>query len=351
MHGLDICEILMREHQSMLYTFVRSTVTDFARVDNVCHEAFILGYKHLSEPRHEEPFPYWKKNIPQRRVFEVLRRQQFEMPVYNQVKQAVKNMFITIGKSAVNIPLKKIRTLRTFLNGLHEQLRSTCELQLIGHYVRQARVSVDERSVAVKPLNDEQVVQIAVVYQVKVAGVDGLNVSKIAHVKIAHAQTAIEMGAQSENNSLRMKVGTGSSAPFYQELEFNRRIAAERIEPLMNFFIPIGVTIDPLLHKHEYSSRGDSFIEPVCYGNHCIKTVSNVGIRLWTNDMFVTNKWTEKRFFLDLGFTQLKVKKHPVVIEYNQLYKHGAVNMSWSAMKNSPATLIPTTQLYHEVTP
>jgi len=68
MNGLDVYEILVREHQDMLLAYVSGIVDDHALVEDVCQEAFIDGFRNLAALRRDESFPAWLRTIARHRA-------------------------------------------------------------------------------------------------------------------------------------------------------------------------------------------------------------------------------------------------------------------------------------------
>ena len=137
MHGLDVYEILVREHQDMLFTYVSSLTDDPALVDDVCQEAFIEAYRHLSELRRDESFPAWIRTIARNRVFAIARQRQREPALGAQVLAGLEEIFSAVDRHSGESFAVKVNALRACFEELPLVMRDCCRQ----HYFDGLRVS------------------------------------------------------------------------------------------------------------------------------------------------------------------------------------------------------------------
>jgi len=63
MNAYDVFEILVREHTSMLMTFIRSSVRDASLGDDVFQETLLTAWKRLDDYDKSRPFGPWLRGI------------------------------------------------------------------------------------------------------------------------------------------------------------------------------------------------------------------------------------------------------------------------------------------------
>lgn len=129
MDDLDVYEVLVREHEAMLFAFVMGLVRDPATAEDLCQEAFIQGYRQLSALKEKRLFPSWLRSIARNLAFAYLRRQGREVATDPEVLAGMEEVFAHLE---VNVSgalwQERARVVGECLELLPEPLKACCKL-------------------------------------------------------------------------------------------------------------------------------------------------------------------------------------------------------------------------------
>jgi RNA polymerase sigma-70 factor len=128
MNGLDVYEILVREHQDMLLAYVSGIVADHALAEDVCQEAFIEGFRNLAALRRDESFPAWLRTIARHRALAALKQRQREAVLGPETVAGMEEVFTAIERTPGGGFTDRVAALRTCFEQLPEPMRDCCRL-------------------------------------------------------------------------------------------------------------------------------------------------------------------------------------------------------------------------------
>ena len=130
MSEIDVYEILVREHESMLLAYVYGLVSDHALAEDICQEAFIQGYKKLPTLEKRDSFPAWLRTIARHAAFAALRKRSREPAVQAEVLAGMEDVFVALDRdpSGVTSWSERVAALRECFDLLPAQLQACCQL-------------------------------------------------------------------------------------------------------------------------------------------------------------------------------------------------------------------------------
>jgi len=80
MDSVDVYEVLVQQHQSMLLAYVLGIVRDPTLAEDVVQEAFVIGYRKLAMLEKKEAFAAWLRTIARHVAFSQLKKRNREIP-------------------------------------------------------------------------------------------------------------------------------------------------------------------------------------------------------------------------------------------------------------------------------
>jgi RNA polymerase sigma-70 factor (ECF subfamily) len=129
MQGLDVYEILVREHEGMLFSYVLSIVGDTGLAEDVAQEAFVQAYRKLDTLRNKDSFAPWLRTIARNIAYAELRRKGREVPTDPEIIQGMEDVYGRLDDTTVGDTWQeRARALRTCFEALPDRLRSACGL-------------------------------------------------------------------------------------------------------------------------------------------------------------------------------------------------------------------------------
>jgi RNA polymerase sigma factor (sigma-70 family) len=128
MNGLDVYEIMVREHQGMLLAYVSGIVDDHALVEDVCQEAFIEGFRNLAALRRDESFPAWLRAIARHRALAALKQRHRETVLGPETVAGMEEVFAAIERMPGVDFTERVAALRTCFEQLPDAMRDCCRL-------------------------------------------------------------------------------------------------------------------------------------------------------------------------------------------------------------------------------
>ena len=80
-HSLHIFEVLAKQHEPMLMSYVSSLVADHKLAEDIAQQTLVIAYRKISELRDPAAFPAWLRGIARLEAFAAMRRQGREVPI------------------------------------------------------------------------------------------------------------------------------------------------------------------------------------------------------------------------------------------------------------------------------
>jgi RNA polymerase sigma-70 factor (ECF subfamily) len=129
MDPVDLYEILVREHEAMLFAYVLALVRDSALAEDITQEAFVIGFRKLDTLRRKEAFAAWLRTIARNLAYAELRRRQREVAWDDTVAVGMEDVFHPFDQSQVGETWEdRIRILEECFKRLPDVLREVCRL-------------------------------------------------------------------------------------------------------------------------------------------------------------------------------------------------------------------------------
>ena len=126
METLDIYEILVREHEPMLFAFALGIVRDPAMAEDVTQEAFVVAYQKLDTLRDKSCFGSWIRTIARNVAIAMLRERSRERPVDPMVVAGMEEVFSAVDRQPAETWREKVRHLEECFALLPEAQRECC---------------------------------------------------------------------------------------------------------------------------------------------------------------------------------------------------------------------------------
>jgi hypothetical protein len=138
--------------------------------------------------------------------------------------------------------------------------------------------------------------------------------------------------------------GTGLWAEYFDDLNFSGTRLA-RIDPTVNFDWGGGPP-DPALGADMFSVRWTGQVQPRFSGRFTFFTRTDDGVRLWVDNQFLIDNWTDHGPTEDSGGLNLEAgRRYDLRMEYYENGGGAVATLSWAAA-DLPKEIIPATQLY-----
>ena len=134
MDAIAAFEVLIREHEAMLHSYVLGIVGDPGLTDDVCQEAFVKAYHSLESLRDKGAFAPWLRAIARNLAGAECRRRHREIATAPEVLQGMEDVHGRLDDtSSESSWQERSRVVIECLNSLPETLQSSCRL----HYLKQ----------------------------------------------------------------------------------------------------------------------------------------------------------------------------------------------------------------------
>ena len=134
MERLDVYEILVKEHEPMLYAYVLALVRDHARAEEVMQEAFVQAYVKLSSLRNKGAFPGWLRAIARNIALTELQKNRKEVTFDPQVLDGIEDVFVRFDRpERGDTWQERVSVVERCFKALPETLRGVCRL----HYLEE----------------------------------------------------------------------------------------------------------------------------------------------------------------------------------------------------------------------
>ena len=129
MQGLDVYEILVKEHEGMLFSYVLSIVGDPGLAEDVVQEAFVQAYRKLDTLKDKEAFSPWLRTIARNMACAELQKKGREVPTDPEIIQGMEDVYGRLDDAATGDTWQeRTEVLRSCFEALPDTLRSACHL-------------------------------------------------------------------------------------------------------------------------------------------------------------------------------------------------------------------------------
>ena len=96
MNDLDAYEILIREHEQMLQSYLLVMVHDPSLAEDLAQQAFVQAYQKLSTLKKKESFAAWLRTIARNLAINELRHRKHEVPTDPAVIEGMEDIFLRL---------------------------------------------------------------------------------------------------------------------------------------------------------------------------------------------------------------------------------------------------------------
>ncbi len=143
---LDTYEILVREHEQMLQSYLLAMVRDPLLAEDLAQQAFVRAYQKLSTLKKKESFAAWLRTIARNLAIDQMKHRNREVPTDPAVIQGMEDVFLAVdAPGTVDTWAERVRAVKLCFGKLSEVLRQTCSL----HYMEDMKVNDIARELSV----------------------------------------------------------------------------------------------------------------------------------------------------------------------------------------------------------
>jgi RNA polymerase sigma-70 factor (ECF subfamily) len=130
MDTVDVYEVLVKQHEQMLFAYVLGWVRDASLAEEVAQEALVTGFRKLHTLKNKERFAPWLRTIARNLAYAALRRRNREIVLEPAVIEGMEEIFATLDRPdpASETWEERARILEHCLENLPEKLRDVCRL-------------------------------------------------------------------------------------------------------------------------------------------------------------------------------------------------------------------------------
>lgn len=129
MDPVDVYEVLVKQHESMLFAYLLSWVRDPVLAEDIAQEAFIVGFQKLSTLKHKESFAAWLRTIARNLALQALRQRQHEVLADADTIQGLEDIFNPFDAlEAEESWTERVTVLQECFERLPNKLREVCRL-------------------------------------------------------------------------------------------------------------------------------------------------------------------------------------------------------------------------------
>jgi len=149
MDAIAAFEVLIREHEAMLHSYVLGIVSDPGLTDDICQEAFVKAYQNLESLRDKGAFAPWLRTIARNLAVAECRRRNREVATAPEVLQGMEDVFGRLDDTSSGLSWpERSRAVMECLNSLPETLQSSCTLHYLEQKTAKAIAAVLDLSLA-----------------------------------------------------------------------------------------------------------------------------------------------------------------------------------------------------------
>lgn len=127
--NIESFEILMREHQSMLYSYLIGLVRNPELAEEITQITFIKAYRRLSTLNKKNSFPAWLRTIGRNTAFDELKKLKREIATDPEIFSGMEDIFMRFDDSrqAENWS-DRVALVKNCFEKLPETLMAICKL-------------------------------------------------------------------------------------------------------------------------------------------------------------------------------------------------------------------------------
>jgi RNA polymerase sigma-70 factor (ECF subfamily) len=129
MHDIAIYEILVREHEAMLFAYVLGITGEAELSEEVVQAAFVQAYQKLSTLRDKAAFGAWIRTIARNLAFTELKRRGREVTMDAQVIDGMEDVFggLDANPDGQTWP-ERAKVVELCYEALSKKLKETCRM-------------------------------------------------------------------------------------------------------------------------------------------------------------------------------------------------------------------------------
>jgi len=132
MADIEVFEVLIREHESMLQAYLLGLVKDPVLAEELGQETFIRAYRKLSTLKKKAAFASWLRSIARNLAFSEIKRRGREVPTDPDVLAGMEDVFQALSKRrGADTWEERVVIVRECFDKLPETLRKVSQL----HYM------------------------------------------------------------------------------------------------------------------------------------------------------------------------------------------------------------------------
>ena len=130
MDTVDVYEVLVKQHEQMLFAYVLGWVRDVSLAEEIVQEAFVIGFHKLQMLKDKARFAPWLRTIARNLAFAALRRRNREITLEPSVIEGMEDVFATLDRAESQGETwdERVKILEECLQKLPEKLLDVCQL-------------------------------------------------------------------------------------------------------------------------------------------------------------------------------------------------------------------------------
>ena len=138
MNQIDTYEILVRQHENMLQSYLLGILKNVNLVEEIAQQAFVDAYVNLDTLRDKGAFASWLRTIARNLALQELRKKKRELSIDPQVIQGMEDVFKPLDNTReAESWAERSLAVQTCFEKLPEKLHRTCKL----HYMEDEKTN------------------------------------------------------------------------------------------------------------------------------------------------------------------------------------------------------------------
>ena len=135
MSDLRSYEILVLEHEAMLFSYLLALVRDRHMAEDLVQETFLQAYRKLSTLEKSSSFAAWVRSIGRNLAFNTMKRRKREVPTDPETLQGMEDVFGALDDAGLGDTWgERSRAVGRCFKQLPESMRRTCMLHYMEGY-------------------------------------------------------------------------------------------------------------------------------------------------------------------------------------------------------------------------
>jgi RNA polymerase sigma factor (sigma-70 family) len=149
MDTIDVYEVLVRQHEGMVFAYVLGLVRDPMLAEDIVQDALVIGFQKLATLQHKERFGAWLRVIARNLAFAELKRRNRETPADQAVLEGMEDVFAAFDQTRQGETWEeRVRIVEDCFHRLPEKLQEVCRLhyfedQSLRQIVEKLRLGLD----------------------------------------------------------------------------------------------------------------------------------------------------------------------------------------------------------------